>query len=100
MDTYIILSKISPGSLKKPSELKEIADSVKTRIKENCPDCNWKSSYAVRGQYDIVDVVETNNENDIDKIVMILRTYGYEDTVTMEATEWTQFLETANNMTI
>lgn len=74
MNTYIILSKISSGDIKNPYQLNDVAESVTSHIKQNCPDARWKQSYAVRGQYDIIDIVETINRDDIDKIVMILRT--------------------------
>lgn len=99
MNTYIILSKISPGSLKNPAELSEIAETVKKQIKLNCPTVEWQKSYAVNGQYDVVDVIQAN-EKDIKKVVMILRTYGYENTESMEATDWPEFLNVINSMEV
>ncbi len=94
MSTYIILSKISPDALKEPDDFRKMADTVKQKIRKECPDVVWKDSYAVKGQYDVVDVVESSDPGQVDKASMIIRSHGRSDTQTMQATPWKEFLAT------
>ncbi len=93
MQTYIILSKISPDALHKPEDFKRMADTVKDKIKKECPDVVWKDSYAVKGQYDVVDIVESGDSGQVDKASMIIRSHGRSDTQTMQASPWKEFLD-------
>ena len=54
METYIILTRISPEAFKDPKELKQLAANVSERIKSNCPDVTWRQSYAAMGRFDVV----------------------------------------------
>ena len=49
MQTYIILSRLSPDALKDPRIYREMADKVSNRIKQECPDVHWQKSFAVLG---------------------------------------------------
>ncbi|QSR87165.1 GYD domain-containing protein [Candidatus Methylacidiphilum infernorum] len=92
MATFIILSKLTPESLKEPSEIKNLSQVVSTKIKEECPGIKWKESYATLGEYDIVDIVEANDMAEVEKAAMILRGYGKEITETMSAVPWDEFV--------
>ncbi len=94
MKTYIILSKISADALRQPADFVQMATIVKDKIKEECPDVNWKDSYAVKGAYDVVDIVESKDSAQVDRAAMIIRSYGRSDTETMEASPWKEFLQT------
>ena len=61
MQTYIILSRLSPDALKDPKIYREMADKVSNRIKQECPDVHWQKSFAVLGRFDVVDIVESDN---------------------------------------
>ncbi|MFO8028359.1 MAG: GYD domain-containing protein [Cyclonatronaceae bacterium] len=93
MSTYIILSKISPDALKEPDDFRKMAETVKKKIRKNCPDVEWKDSYAVKGQFDVVDIVESDDPGQVDKASMIIRSHGRSDTQTMQASHWKDFLQ-------
>lgn len=93
MHTYIILSKISPDAMKEPDDFKKMAETVKEKIKTECPDVIWKDSYAVKGAYDVVDILESKDPGQVDKASMIIRSLGRSDTETMQATPWKSFLD-------
>ena len=92
MATYIILSRVSPEALDDPKELTRLADKVSDKIKEKCPGVKWKESYGTLGRYDVVDIVETDDPDQLARAIMILRTSGHEATETMLATPWKEFL--------
>ncbi len=92
MATYIILSRISPQALENPGELKQLADKVSAKIKAECPGVVWKDSYGTLGRFDIVDIIESEDPEQVSRAIMILRTSGHETTETLVASPWDQFL--------
>ena len=91
MATYVILSKLSP-TMRSPSELRQLAETVVAEIKAECPKVHWKESYAVMGRFDVVDIVEADSAADVEKAAMIIRAYGHATTETLHATPWKDFL--------
>ena len=93
MQTYIILSRLSPDALKEPNIYRDMAAKVSKKIKEECPDVHWKQSFALLGRFDVVDVVESDNVKQVEKAAMIIRAFGNSTTETMLATPWHEFLD-------
>ncbi|HXZ79617.1 MAG TPA: GYD domain-containing protein [Terriglobales bacterium] len=93
MATYIILSQLSPEAFREPKEFKKLADSVSSKIKKECPNVTWKSSYATMGRFDVVDVVEAKDPRDVERAAMIIRAHGHAVTETLMATPWEDFLK-------
>jgi uncharacterized protein with GYD domain len=92
MTTYIILSRFSPQAFNDPKEFRDLANAVSTKIKKQCPDVNWKGSFATLGRFDVVDLVEADDPKQIEKAVMLIRAYGHSTTETLLATPWKEFL--------
>ena len=93
MATYVILSKMSSGAISDPKEFKHLAAKVTQKIKDECPGVDWQNSYATMGQYDVVDVVNSDDPKQVEKAAMIIRSYGHSSTATLVATPWHKFLE-------
>jgi len=93
MATYIILSRFAPDAFQNPKEIKELAASVKDRIKKELPSLEWKGSYFTIGRYDVVDLVESDDVTLVEKAALIIRGYGHSLTETMLATPWKDFLD-------
>lgn len=92
MNTYIILSRFSPEAFDNPKHFLELAEEVSKKIKQDCPNVNWKDSYATLGRYDVIDVVEASDPKEIEKVAMIIRAYGHSTTETLIGTRWKEFL--------
>jgi uncharacterized protein with GYD domain len=92
MTAYIILSKVSPEAMKEPKDFKVLAERVSRKIKDECPGVHWKESYATLGRFDIVDIVESDDQGQVEKAAMIIRAHGNTTTETMVATPWKEFL--------
>ena len=93
MSTYIILSQVSPQAFSDPFEFKKIAERVAEKIKNECPDVEWKQSYSLMGRFDVIDIIESEDPEQIAKAVMIIRAYGHSTTETMSAIPWQEFLD-------
>lgn len=93
MATYVILSRISPLAFDDPKKFTELAKTVAAEIKKQCPAVTWKDSFATLGRFDVVDVVESNDPDQVARAAMIIRAYGRSETETMPATPWKHFIE-------
>ena len=49
MATFIMLTRLSHSSLQTPASLQELNETVKNRIRQDCPEVEWKANYAVLG---------------------------------------------------
>ncbi len=92
MATYIILSRFSPDAFSDPKDFKKLAGTVSKKIKKQCKDVAWKGSYATMGRFDVVDIVEAEDIAQIEKVAMLIQSYGHSTTETLVATDWEEFL--------
>ena len=92
MATYVILSKLSPDSIRDLGGFRQVAEVVSEKIKAECPGVRWKDSYAVMGRFDVVDIVDSDSPAEAEKAAMIIRSYGRATTETMLATPWKGFV--------
>ena len=54
---------------------------------------SWKDSFALMGHYDVIDIVESDDPEQVEKAAMIIRAYGHSTTETLIATPWKEFVE-------
>jgi uncharacterized protein with GYD domain len=93
MATYIMLTRLSHEALKSPSSLVTLEREVMDRIRAECPEVTWQSSYVVLGPYDYLDVFSAPNNEIATKVATVVRTFGHAVTETWPATEWARFKE-------
>ncbi len=93
MATFIILCQISPEAFRDPGDFKKLAEDVASKIKSECPGVVWKNSFATTGRFDVIDIVESDDLNQVEKAAMIIRAYGHSRTETLQATPWKDFLK-------
>lgn len=93
MASYIILSRLSPDAFADPKDFKKLAKKVSEKIKEECPGVAWKASFLTLGRFDVVDIVKSDDAEQVEKAAMIIRAYGHAATETMVATPWKQFFK-------
>ena len=92
MTTYVILCRMSPEAFTDINGFKKLAEKVSEKIKSDCPGVIWKDSFALMGHYDVIDIVESDNQEQVEKAAMIIRAYGHSTTETLVATPWKEFL--------
>jgi uncharacterized protein with GYD domain len=93
MATYIILSKLGPNAFDTPDGLIRLAKVVRERLTKECPKAKWVQSYGCMGSYDVVDIVESDDPQQIERAVMIIRALGHSSTETLLASPWEEFLK-------
>ena len=92
MATYVILCRFSPEAFSNPEEFKQLAAKVSEKIKNECPGVTWKNSFVAMGRFDVIDIIEADDPNQVEKAAMIIRAYGHSSTETLFATPWKDFL--------
>ena len=92
MKTYVILCRVSPDAFSDVKGFKQLAANVSEKIKSECPGVVWKDSFALMGHYDVIDIVESDDPEQVEKAAMIIRAYGHSTTETLVATPWKEFL--------
>ncbi len=93
MVTFVMLTRLSHVALKSPEKLEELERQVMDRIRAECPEVEWLSSYAVLGPYDYIDIFRAEDVETATKIATIVRTFGHAQTEIWAATEWQHFQE-------
>jgi uncharacterized protein with GYD domain len=93
MGTYVILSRLSPHAFDDPKEFRKLAASVSETIKKECPGVKWKESFATLGRFDVVDIVESDDPQQVARAAMLIRAHGKSETETLAATPWKDFLD-------
>lgn len=85
METYVILVRFSPEAFRDPKDFKKMMDVLFAKIRSDCPEVVWKGSYSTLGRYDVIDIVESDNPEQIEKTAMLIRAYGHATTETLPA---------------
>ena len=92
MKTYVILVRFSPEAFRDPKDLKKTMEVLFTKIKSDCPGVVWKGSYSTLGRFDVVDIVESDDLEQVEKVAMLIRAYGHATTETLPARPFREFL--------
>lgn len=98
MATFILQTRISPEFLRSPRSLEELERRVMLRVRGQCPEVRWISSYAVLGPCDYLDVFEAPDVETATKVATIVRTFGHATTEVWAATPWERYKEIARTL--
>jgi len=61
MPTFIMLTRLNPDAVRSPRGLEQLERDAMKRVREECADVEWLSSYAVLGPCDYLDVFMAND---------------------------------------
>lgn len=100
MAHFVMLTRLSHGSLRSPSALEELERQVMKRIRAECGEVRWIGSYAVLGPHDYVDIFEAPDNDTAMKVATIIRTFGHAETEIWPATEWGAYKEMVRGLPI
>jgi uncharacterized protein with GYD domain len=98
MDTYLMMTRLSPEALTKPEGVEELNRRVEDRVKRECPEVKWLANYSVLGPCDYIDVFEAPSSETATKVSLLVRSFGHATTETWVVTPWKRFLELAKSM--
>jgi uncharacterized protein with GYD domain len=91
MPTYVLLTRLTPETVKTPRELRRLEKAVSEAIRRECPQVKWVANYAILGPHDYLDIFEAPDETIAAKVVVIVRSFGHAETETWTALPWERF---------
>ena len=91
MATYVMLTRLAPGAVKAPGDLKRLSRAVEKRVQQDCPEVRWSANFAILGPCDYLDIFEAPDEAVAAKVAMIVRLVGHAQTETWTALAWERY---------
>ncbi len=91
MQTFVLLTRLSPEALKSPAALEDFEKRAVERISRECPDVKWLHNYVLSGPYDYLDIFTATDFASALKVSTLIRTFGRAHSEIWGATEWEEF---------
>jgi uncharacterized protein with GYD domain len=93
MQTYILLTKLSPELTKRVKDRADIGKTWIEQVRIKCPEVKFVSHYALLGQYDFLDIYEAPDEETAAKVSMISQANGALQAQSLIAIPYKRFIE-------
>ncbi len=93
MQTYILLTKLSPEISMKMKERQKLGHSWLDQVRDKCPDVKFIAHYAILGQYDFIDIYEAPDVETAAKVSIISQANGALHAESLAAIPYKRFLE-------
>ncbi len=92
MQTYILLTKLSPDITRQMKDRSKIGRTWMDQVREKCPEVKFVAHYALLGQYDFLDIYEAPDEEIAAKVSMISQANGALHAQSLIAIPYKRFL--------
>jgi len=93
MNTYILMTKLSPETSKQVKERARLGRAWLDQVKRKCPDVKFTAHYALLGPYDFLDIYEAPDAETAAKVSMISLANGAFQAESWTAISYTDFLK-------
>jgi uncharacterized protein with GYD domain len=93
MLTFVMLTRLGPEAARSPQSLEQLERKAMERVRKDCPDVEWISSYAILGPCDYLDIFRAKDIETASKVSTLIRTFGHAQTEIWTATDWDRFKE-------
>lgn len=91
MQTFILLTRLSPEALKSPASMEDFEKRAVGHIEKECPEVKWLHSYVLLGPYDYLDVFTAPDMTEALKVSAMIRSFGRAHSEVWGATDWDSF---------
>lgn len=95
METYVLMTKLSPAALADPRGRKAVGQEWKQRVEAACPGIRFKAHYALLGQYDFMDIYEAPSQESAFRVSLVSMQDGALAAESWPALAYDEFLEVA-----
>ncbi|MDZ7764603.1 MAG: GYD domain-containing protein [Melioribacteraceae bacterium] len=93
MQTYVLMTKLSPDISKQMKDRAEIGRQWLDQVKEKCPEVKFIAHYALLGDYDFMDIYEAPDNQTAAKVSMISLSNGAFQAESWSAIPYKEFIE-------
>lgn len=98
MPTYVLVTKLSPTSLKDPRGRRRAGQEWKAKVDKLVPGIEWKAHYALLGPYDFMDVYEAPDDASAMRVSLLSRELGAASAESWPAMVYDNFLPLAEQV--
>ncbi|MBI5439805.1 MAG: GYD domain-containing protein [Deltaproteobacteria bacterium] len=91
METFVMVTRLSPDAVESPEKIEELEAQVMERIRSECPQIKWTQNLTLLGPWDYLDTFEAPDVETAMKASTLVRTYGHAHTEVWPATEWKHY---------
>jgi uncharacterized protein with GYD domain len=93
MPYFVLMTKLSPGTLRDAEGRKAMGKEWIQRVKNTCPGVRWISHYAILGPYDFMDMYEAPDVETAHKVSLLSRAEGALSAESWQALPYEDFLK-------
>lgn len=93
MQTYILMTKLSPEISKQLRQRAKLGRAWLDQVKKKCPEVKFVSHYALLGTYDFMDIYEAPDAETAAKVSMISLSNGAFHAESWTAISYKEFLK-------
>ena len=93
MNTYVLMTKLSPETSKQVKERAKLGRAWLDQVKEKCPEVKFIAHYALLGPFDFLDIYEAPDAETAAKVSMISLANGAFQAESWTAIPYTHFLK-------
>jgi uncharacterized protein with GYD domain len=93
MQTFVMLTRLSPDALTSPGSLKKLERQAAENVRSKCSRVKWLHNYAVLGGCDYLDIFQAPDIETAMQVSAIVRSFGHATTEIWPVTEWSRFKE-------
>jgi len=93
MQTFILLTKLTPELTERMKDRSAIGGSWLEMVKDKCPEVKFTAHYALLGQYDFLDIYEAPDLESAAKVALISLANGALQAESLPAIPYKDFLE-------
>ena len=90
MTTFVIFSKVTPSA--SVIKLDERHKAVQRRHRSECPTVSFRAGFALDRGYEVLDIVEADSLEDVQRAAKIIEEEGSATTEVVEAFPWREFV--------
>lgn len=76
MTTYVLMTRLSPESMKDAGGRRATGKEWLQKVKTACPEVKWIAHYALLGRYDFMDIYEAPDAETAHRVSAISRAEG------------------------
>lgn len=92
MPLFVLMTRLAPEMMHDASGRRALGKEWLTKVKERCPNVEWKAHYAILGPYDFMDIYEAPDIETAHKVSIISRAGGATVAESWQALPYDDFL--------
>ena len=91
MPIFVLATRLSSHHVDAPSSFARLERRAMDHVRAECPDVEWRASYAMLGPHDYLDIIEAPSVESAQRVVTLLRAWGHAHVEAWPAMPWASY---------